>query len=259
MILLVALAVDAYFGRLNSIYQYIPHPARRMQEIVSWTQKNLVVGKESVLAAVILGGALVIGFLVHVAAQEISLGWVLELFLVVSFLNQQGLYMAAEDVLKKLKSKKNAATTIKTAISHYGTGFVDDVVAPAMWYVCAGLPGLLFYQAARLLVQGVGKKDVRVQKIYMILSWPPALFAGLYLMLAGLFIGKIKSVAAAMAAIKKIKKHGDVIPHITGLMLTTKSAKEGAAGLRQMQTVVSVACLVQVAVVAAYTLIYILL
>lgn len=162
-ILVLALLLDALLGEPDWLWSRLPHPAVLMGKCVSWLEMRLNSGSAKRTKGVVATACLV--------AIGLGLGWLLSLFgplmelLVAAILLAQRslvehLRAVAQGLSQSLVQGRRAVAMIvsrdtdnmtgpqvaRSAIESGSENMSDGVVAPAFWFLVAGLPGLLAYK-----------------------------------------------------------------------------------------------------------------
>ncbi len=219
LILLLALALEACVGEASFLFQSKLHPVRIVGGLIGGLDRGLnrerraaatrmVFGAAAV--ALVVGLAVAVGWAVMWLTARFVLGWIVELFLVVTLLTQRGLYDHVHAVAVALKNEgvdggRRAVAHIvgrdvkqldghgvaRAAIESCAENFSDAVVAPVFWYVLFGLPGLLAYKSINTLDSMIGYRTPRHQAFGMaaarlddVLNFVPARLAGVFLVIA---------------------------------------------------------------------------
>lgn len=179
-ILLLALILDYFIGDPHQIWARFPHPAVIMGRIISWLEERLNSGRFlrakgifAISALSIL--ALIVGWAIH---------WfpdfgILELILVTILLAHNSLIKHVQDVAQALTVSLDAGRTAvaqivgrdvagldesnvaRAAVESAAENFSDAVVAPVLWYLILGLPGLLFYKMVNTADSMIGHRTER--------------------------------------------------------------------------------------------------
>jgi adenosylcobinamide-phosphate synthase len=108
----------------------------------------------------------------------------------------------------------DGAGVARAAIESLAENFSDAVVAPAFWYLVAGLPGIFAYKMANTLDSMIGHKSER----YLAFGWAaarlddllnliPAPISGLLLAAAALFDRRSSAGAALRIMLRDGRKH----------------------------------------------------
>lgn len=219
-LLFAALTVEACIGYPQALYRWISHPVTWIGRIIEalegrWNQPEFgdVTRRVLGIATVVVttGGAALAGYLLQMAAREISFGTVLMVLIATAGLAQHSLFTHVRDVLKPLAggdlaaarqavakivgrdtSKLNESGVASAALESLAESFNDGVVAPAFWLFVGGLPGLFAYKALNTADSLIGHREPR----WRMFGWAaaraddvanliPARIAGALLTLAG--------------------------------------------------------------------------
>lgn len=195
--LVAALIVDAVCGEPAVLYSRVPHPAALLGRLVTALEGQLLDVGDPPERQRRKG----IGLLVLVAGSCLALGaaaqWLLlalpfgELWLALvasTLLAQRSLVQHVQDVALGLRrglregrlyvarivgrdpDRLDQAGVGRAAIESLAENLSDGVVAPAFWFLIAGLPGLLAYKAVNTLDSMVGHKSER----YLHFGWASA-------------------------------------------------------------------------------------
>jgi len=176
--LALAMALDAGLGEPRWMWQRLAHPAVLMGRAVDWTETRLNRGgarrARGMAAMTALGlGALALGGLLQ------ELGWLVEVAVAAVLLAQRSLadhVGAVADALRlstgdarlvvaRIVGRDTAAmdgpAIARAALESAAENLGDGVVAPALWYLVAGLPGLLLYKIVNTADSMVGYRTAR--------------------------------------------------------------------------------------------------
>ena len=188
-ILALAMILDATLGEPRVLWDRIPHPAVLMGRAVGWADKCLNRGKARHLKGigVMLGLALGAALLGWALA---SLGWVVQMLCVTALLAQRSLVdhvKAVADALRlslgdarlsvaRIVGRDTAAMDTpaisRAAIESAAENLSDGIIAPAFWFLIAGLPGLLVYKITNTADSMIGYKTDQ----YRAFGWAAARF-----------------------------------------------------------------------------------
>lgn len=208
-ILLLAIILDAALGEPEWLWSRIPHPIQVIGNCIAWFDKAL-----NVQPLQKLKGFLLIGTLVIAAG---IMGWVLsalpdfgliEVIIVAVLLAHKSLVQHVMNVAvalaKDLSSGRAEVAKIvgrttdhmqpgdvaRATIESAAENFSDGVIAPALWYLVFGLPGILIYKVVNTADSMVGYKTEKhrdfgfaAAKLDDIMNWVPARFTGLLICL----------------------------------------------------------------------------
>lgn len=174
-VLLLALIMDAVLGDPRWLYSRINHPVVIIGTLIRFLDKRLNKSKYTksirkflgiISISIILGGTWFLGEGIEMAVQDLTFGFVIQAIIVSIFLAQNSLYRHVAAVANACKSKnlsdarkeichivgRDPASLDKPAICRasiesLSENFCDGVIAPVVWYLICGLPGLLAYKA----------------------------------------------------------------------------------------------------------------
>lgn len=239
LIALAALLLDALVGDPKWLWSRLPHPVVLIGKLISWLDHLLNRPDKTdsqrrtggVFALVlILFSSLILGVLLHLTAQAIPYGYLLEILIGFTLIAQRSLYdhvAAVRDGLAKdgLEGGRKAVAMIvgrdprtldeagvsRAAIESCAENFSDGVVAPVFWFVVLGLPGLIAYKAINTADSMIGHKNER----YRDFGWASARFDDLVNLPASRLSGLLISLSAPIvggspiAALKAIWRDAD--------------------------------------------------
>ena len=234
VVVLLAMLADAATGDPRWLYLYVPHPVVIMGKVISGLDSLLnrpsipaIAGRLAGILAVGTVGALawLIGALIVAWAAPLPYGWALIALLMSLFIAQNSLYRHVADVADALRdggpdSGRSAVARIvgrdpdnldeagvsRAAIESTAENFSDGVVAPVMFAVFFGLPGMMLYKAVNTADSMIGHLNDEYQdfgwasaRLDDVLNYIPARFAGLLIAAAaGLGTGAPKSALVTM-------------------------------------------------------------
>ncbi len=179
-ILAAAMVLDAALGEPKWLWSRAPHPAVLMGRLVGVCDKRLNRGEARKLkgiaaTATLSALAITLGLLI----QSLPLGWLWSLILTAILLAQRSLAQhvtAVADALRQsLPEGRRAVSMIvgrdpdqldepavaRAAIESAAENLSDGVVAPAFWFLIAGLPGILFYKITNTADSMIGHRTER--------------------------------------------------------------------------------------------------
>ncbi len=187
--LLLALVFDAIVGDPDWLWRRFPHPVVWFGHVINWLDKNYNRSTASrkerqqkgllVLILLILFGAAFGGALKYLI-DAFVLPLFLEVIVIAVFLSGRSLYDHVMRVAQKLAETdltqaRGAVAQIvgrdtqtldrsgvaRAAIESLAENFSDGVIAPAFWYLVAGLPGLIIYKVINTADSMIGHKTDR--------------------------------------------------------------------------------------------------
>lgn len=187
-LLAVAFAIDALAGDPDMIWRRVPHPVTIIGGLVGWLDRVLNRAELSAGWRRALGGIAIL-LLVEVAAiaglalqmlfAALPLGWIGTILVAAVLLAGRSLYdhvatvagAFAEDIdaaraaVARIVGRDPASLDepriCRAAIESAAENFSDGVVAPAIWFLLLGLPGLLAYKAINTADSMIGHLNER--------------------------------------------------------------------------------------------------
>ncbi|WP_026380222.1 adenosylcobinamide-phosphate synthase CbiB [Afifella pfennigii] len=188
-ILVLGLVADRILGDPDRLWATSGHPIAWIGRLIATLDAGLNDerlspearrGRGILALALILALAVLAGWFLHGLAAALPLGFVLEAFLVSVFLAQKGLLdhvsaVAEAEEKSGLEAARLALSHIvgrdvsaldrggvnRVALESLAENFSDAVVAPAFWYLLAGLPGLIAYKALNTADSMIGHRTER--------------------------------------------------------------------------------------------------
>ena len=220
LMLTFALVLDALVGEPRWLWHRLPHPAILMGRCVGWCDTNFNTGSARRLKGmgVILGlglGAILIGMLLQ------HLGSLVEVVLAAILLAQRSLVTHVRAVGHALRvstgdgrqavamivGRDTTAMTppdvARAAIESAAENLSDGVIAPAFWFLLAGLPGMLLYKLINTADSMIGYRTPRHQafgwaaaRLDDVLNVIPARLTSLLIALSYGQMGQWRTIAA---------------------------------------------------------------
>lgn len=178
--LLIALGLDAWLGEPDKLWTRVPHPAVLMGRIVGATDRQFNTGgtaRGRGVAALALFMAIGAGLGLIIGA--LPGGPLLEIALAAILLAQRSLVDHVSDVAVALNrsvedgraavarivgrdtGQMDSAQVGRAAIESAAENLSDAVVAPAFWFLVAGLPGMLVYKMVNTADSMIGYRTDR--------------------------------------------------------------------------------------------------
>lgn len=190
-LLIPALLLDAAFGEPKALWDRYPHPAVLMGRAVSAMEIKLNKGDnrraKGTLAMAALGlAALALGWLLHIIPDF----GLLEILIAAILLAQRSLVDHVRAVADALRislgdgrrsvarivgrdtAQMDAPAITRAAIESAAENLSDGVIAPAFWFLIAGLPGLLLYKITNTADSMIGHRTPRYEQF----GWAAARF-----------------------------------------------------------------------------------
>lgn len=199
-VLLLALLLDALIGDPDWLWRKVSHPVvwigglidrldERYNKSIDSQKRRQQKGVFVLIVLIIIGA--VCGWVLQLLINTLVLPFILEAIVVAVFLSSRSLYDHVQQVARKLEysdlsQARDAVAQIvgrdrdtldrsaisRAAIESLAENFSDGVIAPALWYLIAGLPGLIVYKMVNTADSMIGHKTAR----YRIFGWAVARF-----------------------------------------------------------------------------------
>jgi len=209
--LAIALILDALFGEPGWLWRSVPHPAVQFGRAIEALEAVLNKGQDRRGKGVIALAALVVpvALIAVVLSFDIFFG-VFEVLGAAILLAQRSLadhvLAVAAGLRESLEDGRLAVARIvgrdpqtldpagvsRAAIESAAENFADAVVAPAFWFLVAGLPGIAVYKAVNTADSMIGHRSERYRdfgwaaaRLDDCMNWVPARLAGLAICLVG--------------------------------------------------------------------------
>jgi adenosylcobinamide-phosphate synthase len=222
LLLPFALLLDAVIGDPDWLWRHAPHPVVLMGRMIGWLDRGLNRGPD---AAKRLAGIAALALLISVAGLGAAalhwlcgqhpLGAIVEVAAVSILLAQRSLYdhvrrvytaftdrgiagarEAVSHVVGRDPDALDASGICRAAIETTAENFSDGVVAPALWYLVAGLPGIAIYKAVNTADSMIGHRSSRYRafgwasaRLDDVMNGLPARLSGLFTVIAAPLVG----------------------------------------------------------------------
>jgi adenosylcobinamide-phosphate synthase len=188
-LLLAALILDALIGDPDWLWRRAPHPVVLMGRLISaldnrlnreaWTDRSRRgAGALAVLLLCLVAGAA--GYALRVVALWLPMGAAVEIAAVAILLAQRSLWehvarvheafeaggldgarAAVSMIVGRDPKSLDEAGVCRAAIETTAENLSDGVIAPAFWFLVAGLPGILIYKAVNTADSMIGHRNAR--------------------------------------------------------------------------------------------------
>ncbi|KEJ90982.1 adenosylcobinamide-phosphate synthase CbiB [Sulfitobacter donghicola] len=181
LILALAMLLDAAMGEPRWLWSRLPHPAVLMGRAVGFLDKELNTDKTSILAGILallllMGGAALLGWGLS------ALGGVVQVIVVCILLAQRSLVQhvaavadglrvslgdgrrAVSMIVSRDTAQMDQSATARSAIESAAENLSDGVIAPAFWFLVAGLPGLLIYKIVNTADSMIGYRTPQYER-----------------------------------------------------------------------------------------------
>ena len=187
VLLCIALFLEAIVGRISWLFRLIPHPFDAFRRVAGFFGRRLNKSRRGPRALVVRGAivtlflcatAMLAGWGLALWSATFRSGWVVDLALVMLLVSQRGSYSDASRTVRALTKGGLADARIRASVFHRGNvDLLDDhgicraitehlagqlgrwLLAPVIWYLLLGLPGLLLYTAIIALSRSLAPDD----------------------------------------------------------------------------------------------------
>lgn len=245
VILLLALAIDGVVGDPKRLWDVVPHPVVWMGRAISLFEEhankahmpaNVRRWNGVFCVAMLVGVAWLAATLAQRVVSPLPFGWVLEAVIASIFIAQKSLHDHVVAVAQGLEqggldggrravamivgrdpASLDEAGVSRAAIESTAENFSDGVVAPAFWFLVAGLPGIVIYKAINTADSMIGHKSDRYRdfgraaaRIDDLANWLPARLSALLIALAATILPGADPSGAMTAARRDAGKHRSV-------------------------------------------------
>ena len=217
-LLCIALVLDALLGEPKWLWSRVPHPAVLMGKAVGYLDQRLNQGGSRKAKGVLTAVALVIGgwILGHVIA---FFGWLPTVLVAAMLLAQRSLADHVKDVADALRvslgdgrrsvakivgrdtADMDEASVSRSTIESAAENLSDGVIAPAFWFLIAGLPGLLVYKAINTADSMIGYRTDTYRdfgwaaaRFDDLLNWVPARITGVLIAVTHAGLGAFSDI-----------------------------------------------------------------
>lgn len=199
-VLALALLLDALFGEPDLLWKRLPHPAVLMGRAIGWLERGFNEGDGRFMAGAI--GVTVLSALAGLIGwiiPHLPFGGLWEILMVAVLLAQKSLSQHVQAVADALRQSTDAGrqavamivgrdtdgmaedAIARSAIESAAENFSDGVIAPAFWFLVAGLPGLMVYKMINTADSMIGYRNTRYEqfgklaaRVDDVMNWVPA-------------------------------------------------------------------------------------
>ena len=237
----LALAVERRLGYPQKLVETIGHPVMWFGKLISFCEERLNTASRSSaqrkLAGIVALGLLVLSVLIvtvgiRTILSWIPLGWIVEMLLATAFLAQKELGRAVEAVSDALRTSLAAgreavshvvgrdpqaldeAGVARAAVETLAESTSDGVVAPWLFLILFGLPGIAVYKAVNTADSMIGHLDERYRdygwaaaRLDDVLNWIPARLSAVLITAACFFTPGASPGRAWATARRDASKH----------------------------------------------------
>lgn len=242
LILCLALLLDALVGDPRWLYRAIPHPVVLIGKPIGFLDKRL--NRETrtprnrlirglVTVALVVSMTILVGVGLDLLLSNGPGGWIAEaiivsillagrslhdhVFRVGRALRKDGLEGGRQEIAHIVSRDPRSLDrhgVVRSAIESLSENFSDGVIAPAVFYLVFGLPGLLAYKAINTLDSMLGYKTRRhkdfgfaAAKLDDIANWVPARLSGFLIGIAACFTPTAYPLDAIQTMLREAKNH----------------------------------------------------
>lgn len=190
-LLVGAMLLDAALGEPRWLWSRFPHPAVLMGRLIGWADQRFNDGgARRIKGAAVMAALVVSTWALGHALAAIPDGGVLEVIVAAILLAQRSLVQhvrAVGDALRLSLSQGRRAVSMivgrdtaaldeaavsRAAIESAAENLSDGVIAPAFWFLIAGLPGILIYKITNTADSMIGHRTQRHEEF----GWAAARF-----------------------------------------------------------------------------------
>jgi adenosylcobinamide-phosphate synthase len=237
VILLLALAADALIGDPPAIWRKVPHPVALFGRLIGWLDRHMnrdgdtpavrrMAGIGALAVVLLLAAAA--GRAIHLGAAGFAAGWAVEALVASVLLAQRSLHLhvgavalaletgglaagrqAVSAIVGRDPDALDQAAVCRAAVESAAENYADGVVAPALWYLIGGLPGLFAYKALNTADSMIGHLSPRHRdfgwasaRLDDVANWPAARLSALLIMLAAAVLPGMSAAGARRAALR---------------------------------------------------------
>ena len=197
-LLAAAMVLDAALGEPKWLWSRAPHPAVLMGRVVSWCDARFNTGAQArpggiTTVLILLGGAIALGWVLSL------FGPVVEIVIAAILLAQRSLVEHVQAVADALRlslqdgrmmvarivsrntDSMDGSDVARAAIESAAENLSDGVIAPAFWFLVAGLPGIIAYKAINTADSMIGYRTEKYEafgwaaaRLDDVMNWIPA-------------------------------------------------------------------------------------
>jgi len=222
-LLVAGLALDGLFGDMPAIFRYVGHPIVLAGRAIGFLDHKLNRetrseaarrGRGIITVAFLVGSAAALGLVIEELCHGYLLGGAIEALLIAVLVAQRSLYehvaavaaaletgglaagqSAVQHIVGRDPMRLDAHGVARAAIESLAENFSDGVVAPVLWYLLLGLPGLFAYKMANTLDSMIGHRSPR----YRSFGWAAARFDDLLNLVPAPISGMLLVASAVFA------------------------------------------------------------
>jgi adenosylcobinamide-phosphate synthase len=240
--LLIALAIDAWYGDPVALYRKLPHPVVVIGNAIGWADRRFNRDGDAplrrrnagvVLVIVLVAAALAVGAGIQALLLALPLGWLWLGIAMSALIAQRSLYGHVADVARAIEvsgleggrlavakivgrdpNRLDRAGVSRAAIESLAENFSDAVVAPVFWTALLGLPGLVAYKAINTADSMIGHRSPRHQdfgwaaaRLDDVVNFPAARLSALLMILGALLLPGADGPRALAVTLRDARNH----------------------------------------------------
>lgn len=190
MTLVLALLIDALFGEPKWFWSRFPHPAVLMGHVVDKLDNALNIGQSRRINGIFALALMVIGAGILGLLLQLFPGQIVDILVLAIFLAQKSLTEHVDRVAAGLRmslaqarrdvamivgrdtADMNEGSVARSAIESAAENFSDGVIAPVLWFLIGGLPGLFIYKITNTADSMIGYRTKKYEEF----GWAAARF-----------------------------------------------------------------------------------
>ncbi|MDP6786284.1 MAG: adenosylcobinamide-phosphate synthase CbiB [Rhodospirillales bacterium] len=241
VVLIIALMIDIVAGDPAWLYRAVPHPVALLGRAVSFLEVRWNDGQASsarrrrlgaLSVLLIAAGAAGLAWTLVYGLRQFSWGWGVEALAASTLLAFRGLHdhvrgvasaldegteagrRAVAEIVGRDPASLDGPGVARAAIESAAENFADGVIAPAFWFLVAGLPGMAAYKAINTLDSMIGYPSPRhadfgraAARLDDAANLVPARIAGVLIALAATVIPGASGTEAWRAMVRDAPRH----------------------------------------------------
>ncbi len=240
--LTIAILADALIGDPVQVYRHISHPIVLIGRMIAWADRSFNRESQSpvqrrragrIVCAAFSLGAFSLGWAFQTLLLSLPGGQLWLGLLMSTLIAQQSLYIHVADVAKALElsgleggriavarivgrdpEALDEAGITRAAIESLAENFSDGIVAPVLWGLVLGLPGMLAYKTINTMDSMIGHKSPRhldfgraAAKLDDLVNFPASRLSALLIVIASSFSCNASATQAWRAVKRDARRH----------------------------------------------------
>ncbi|MEM7059297.1 MAG: adenosylcobinamide-phosphate synthase CbiB [Pseudomonadota bacterium] len=215
-----ALILDALLGEPPALWSRVRHPVVLIGDMIAWLDRELNKGTKKRWRGVFALWLVIVGVLIPtLMITWLPFGWIVEILLGAVLLAHRSLVQHVAAVATSLRHSLtegrgavaqivgrdpdalDEAGVARAAIESAAENFSDGVVAPAFWFLIAGLPGIAIYKAVNTADSMIGYRTEKYRnfgwasaRLDDLLNWIPARITAMLFLVIGRGLGRTAAV-----------------------------------------------------------------